>query len=64
MPSAERAGLLTPPSVAPQHDMQPTRAAAVPLLISKVRFWRTETTGVPAAGTSWFQAQMSVRPSV
>ena len=61
-PSAERAGSLTPPRVAPQHDTQSTFGATVPRLISSVRFWRTEATGVPGAGMPACHAPMSVCP--
>ena len=49
-------------SLAPQQEMQSRLAAAVPLLISEVRFWRTDATRVPAAGTPACQPPMSVRP--
>ena len=63
-PRADRAGSLTPPSVAPEHEIQLMLAAAVPLLIRRVRFWRTDATGVPALGTPASHAPMSVRPFV
>jgi hypothetical protein len=47
IPSAERAGSITPPSLALQQLRQSSVDAALPWSISRVRFWRTGTTWCP-----------------
>lgn len=63
IPNAERAGSVTPVERCAPAREAPEAHRGAALVDQQGRFWRTETTGLPGAGTPWCQAPMSVEPS-